>query len=85
MLIKKKLASSFLVNDGANKHGMSVTDAALSLISTIIGGGIVGLPYAFFHCGIVFGIILLILISFLTYRSCVLMLNAKDLVPGDVE
>jgi amino acid permease len=84
-LKKKKLATSFLSQTDAVEHGMSVTDAILSLISTIIGGGIVGLPFAFYHCGIIFGICLLFVLAILTNRSCILMLKAKDLVPGDVE
>jgi len=85
MLRKKKLAGSFLVLEAAIENGMSVRDAVLSLISTIVGGGIVGLPYAYYHCGIVFGIIFSLFISLMTHRSCILLLKAKDMVPGDVE
>lgn len=66
LMMKKKLQGSFLVSSEVEERGMSVKEAILSLISTIIGGGVVGLPYAFYHCGIVFGMILCIVISVLT-------------------
>lgn len=36
-------------------EGFSVTDAALSIVSTIIGGGIISIPYAMTTNGIVYG------------------------------
>lgn len=64
----------------SKSKGLSVFGASLAILSTIVGGGIVGLPYSFYHAGIPMGIILNILFSLMTFYSCVLFIEAKDLV-----
>lgn len=61
------------------EKGLSIWGAILSFISTIIGGGIVGIPYAFYHVGIPVGIFMNILVIAVTFYSIYLYLKAKDL------
>jgi sodium-coupled neutral amino acid transporter 11 len=64
---------------------MSHFEASLALLSTIIGGGIVGIPYAMYHTGIPFGILLNLFVMLSCWYSCKLYLAAKNLVPVYVE
>lgn len=64
------------------EYGLSVFDAILAFLSTIVGGGIVGLPFAYFWAGIPFGLVLNIVVGLLTAYSCLLYLYQKDLCGG---
>lgn len=52
----------------------------MAILSTIVGGGIVGLPYSFYQTGIPVGILMNILFALMTLYSCILYIKAKDLV-----
>jgi len=54
---------------------------SLAVLSTIVGGGIVGIPFSLYHTGIPFGIFINVIVAVSTYYSCVLFLAAKDNVP----
>ena len=64
---------------------MTAFEAGLALLSVIIGGGIVGIPFAMFHTGIPFGIILNILVCLAGVYTVHLYLRTKDLSPVYVE
>lgn len=64
---------------------MSVSEASMSALSTIIGGGIVGLPFAFYNLGFIVGFIVEFLFLYLTRLSCQVYLASKDLIPGKLD
>jgi amino acid permease len=53
---------------------------SLAILSTIIGGGIVGLPFALYHTGIPVGILLNLVFAALTLYSCVLYIKAREFI-----
>lgn len=63
------------------KHGLNALGGGLAIVSTIIGGGIVGLPYAVFLLGLVVGLSLLLVVCYQTFFSGILYLALRDLIP----
>ena len=63
-------------------HKMTRTGAILSIISTIVGGGIVSLPHSFYFIGIILGAVSIILAAVQSTYSILLYLKAKDYLPG---
>lgn len=61
------------------RHMLGVFPAALTILSSIIGGGIVGIPFAYWEAGIIASIFLNIFTAFLTFVTCYLYLLSKDL------
>ena len=67
------------------KAGLTTFEAALAYISTIIGGGIVGLPFSMIHTGIPAGLILNLFMLLSTWYACFLYFSTIELVPIPVE
>jgi amino acid permease len=66
-------------------HALTVFGGILTIISTILGGGIVGLPYGFYQLGMFPGAIFMITMGLLTINSSWLYIKSKDLIPGKPE
>ena len=60
-------------------NGLTAFEAALAWLSTVIGAGIITLPFAFYHIGIPLALLLNILIATLGYSACLLYFRVKDL------
>ena len=67
------------------EHGLTTFTGVLAILSTIIGGGIVSIPYSFVSVGIPIGIFLNIFAVIITIFSIDLYLAGKDLVPDKPE
>jgi len=65
-----------------HEDGLDATGGSLAIVSTIIGGGIVGLPFAMLTLGLVLGIILNIAVCYVTFLSGILYLALRELIPG---
>ena len=57
---------------------------SLAVLSTVIGGGIVGIPYSMYQTGIPLGILTNILVCASIQYSCLLYFEAKNLLPVTV-
>ena len=50
--------------DGEIPGTLTASGAVFGIISSILGGGIVGLPYSFYSCGLYLGIVISIIAAF---------------------
>ncbi|CDW85330.1 UNKNOWN [Stylonychia lemnae] len=72
------MQSPLLGSKKSSKGGLSISGAALSFISTIIGAGIVSLPYVILQAGYLYGIMLHILMIFILLFAVYLLLVARQ-------
>ena len=63
------------------EHGLTTFTVVLAIISTIIGGGIVSIPYSFVSFGIPIAIVFNIVAVIMTTVSVHIYLWAKDAIP----
>ncbi|XP_050975165.1 putative sodium-coupled neutral amino acid transporter 11 isoform X2 [Labeo rohita] len=57
----------------------SVSSASFNFINSIIGSGIIGLPYSLSQAGLPMGLLLLILVAFITDYSIILLIRGGNL------
>ncbi|ORZ36283.1 transmembrane amino acid transporter protein-domain-containing protein [Catenaria anguillulae PL171] len=67
-----------ILDDNAAKS--SVVGATLNFTNSIIGAGIIGLPYAFKEAGFVLGVVLLVVLAFLVAWTVVLLVKCGKMV-----
>lgn len=68
---KNGSVSDVLVRGGES----SVYGASFNFINSIVGAGIIGIPYALKLCGFYTGIIMLILVAFLVNQSVIMLIE----------
>ncbi|XP_072300117.1 putative sodium-coupled neutral amino acid transporter 11 [Eucyclogobius newberryi] len=62
-----------------NESRRSMISASFNFINSIIGSGIIGLPYALNQAGLPFGLLLLIVVGFITDYTIILLMKGGDL------
>ncbi|KAM7407502.1 hypothetical protein PAMA_003296 [Pampus argenteus] len=63
----------------AGEPRSSMTSASFNFINSIIGSGIIGLPYALNQAGLPFGLLLLVVVAFITDYSIILLIKGGNL------
>lgn len=64
------------------RHGLNYFLASLALLSSMIGGGITGIPYAYYQSGFGLGLIINVVFGIQTALSCFMYFQVKDLCGG---
>ncbi|XP_017773414.1 PREDICTED: putative sodium-coupled neutral amino acid transporter 11 [Nicrophorus vespilloides] len=68
-----------LINNDDEDKTSSLPWASFNFINSIIGSGVIGIPYAFHEAGFGLGILLLILVAYITDYSLILMVRCGNL------
>ncbi|XP_073710914.1 putative sodium-coupled neutral amino acid transporter 11 isoform X2 [Misgurnus anguillicaudatus] len=68
-----------LQKDPDNRGTSSLSSASFNFINSIIGSGIIGLPYSMSQAGLPLGLLLLILVAFITDYSIILLVRGGNL------
>jgi amino acid permease len=63
-------------------EGLTTFGGGLAILSTILGGGIVGLPYAIHTLGLPMGIALNLVVVFLSYESGMMYMALRSMLPN---
>ena len=57
----------------------------MALVATIIGGGVLGIPFAFYRMGLILGPIFVLMMAILSQISTMMILKVKDMTPRKLE
>lgn len=63
-------------------EGLTAFGGGLAVLSTILGGGIVGLPFAIFMLGLPLGIALNVVVVYLSYESGMMYMALRNILPN---
>ena len=66
-------------------HKMTVLQTALTLVATNLGGGILGVAFAFSRLGLYYGVALVLIVATISHISNMMYLKTKDLTPSKSE
>ena len=59
-------------------HGAKVLPSILNLVNTVIGAGVLGLPYAFYRAGLVLALLMFFLMVFVSMLTFNFMVDVCD-------
>ena len=62
----------------AELTGDGLGGAAFNMINSILGAGIIGIPYALRECGLVVGVFLLVLVAAVTHWTTCLLIDVRN-------
>lgn len=79
--MKPSLDTQPIEDENQEKKGLNAFEGSLAVLSTVIGGGIVGIPWAMAQMGIPLGIIVNAIVTLATQFSCYLYLQARNNIP----
>lgn len=60
---------------GRNTGNSTVLTASFNFINSIVGAGIIGIPYAMQQCGFVSGVLMLTSVAYLVYQSVTMLID----------
>lgn len=63
------------VTDSESGGNSTVLTASFNFINSIVGAGIIGIPYAVQQCGFVTGVLMLAFVAYLVYRSVTILID----------
>ena len=71
-------------NDGDKSSGtLTNSGAVLGLVSTILGGGMVSIPFSLYSMGLYPGTAIILFAAIQTTGACVLLLKAREVCPNN--